>query len=256
MAKNYGFTKEEALAELKRRGVDTSKYENSVAAGPAEAPATPLTPGSEGRARIELGIGPVTNAQRNMFSAEGGADRTRRRNPFNEHPVRSFLSSLDNGKAAEWAGFSLDPIARGTPGKGQQDFQDYDQAAKSFEAAILPIMSGAAVTPSEAQRQIRSNLPAWGDTPLTLERKATNRAMMANAAAELVGKPRPFPKVGVWDSAGDKAGSQPRPGQPDARAGSAPAAKRAPVKVQTVEQAKALPPGTVFITPDGRTKVR
>lgn len=184
--------------------------------GPENAAAAPLTPGSEGRARIELGIGPVVNAQRNMFAAEGGGDRAKRHNPFNDHPVRSFLSSLDNGKLAEWAGFSLDPIARGAPGKGRQEFQDYDQASKSFEAAMLPIMSGAAVTPSEAQRQIRANEPAWGDTPLTLERKGTNRAMMANAAAELVGKPRPFPKVGVWDFHGEGSGSQPRAGQPAA----------------------------------------
>ena len=221
-AKNYGFTKEEALAELRSRGIDTKPYEASVTSGPAEAPAAALTPGSDARARIELGVGPVVNAQRNMYSAEGGGVRSQRKNPFNEAPVRSFLSSLDNGKAAEWLGFSMDTVARGTPGKNQQSFQDYDQASKSFESAILPIMSGAAVTPSEAQRQVRSNLPAWGDTPLTLERKATNRAMMANAAAELVGKPRPFPKVGVWDIMGGKPGSQPRAGQPNANAPAGP----------------------------------
>jgi len=30
----------------------------------------------------------------------------------------------------------------------------------------------------------------------------------------------------------------------------------APIRVRTVQQAMALPPGTVFITPDGRRKVR
>jgi hypothetical protein len=184
--------------------------------GPEDAPAAPLTPGAETRARFELGIGPVVNAQRNIYSAEGGGDRAKRHNPFNDAPVRSAISSLDNGKLAEWAGFSLDPLARGWPGKNQQSFQDYDQASKSFEASMLPILSGSAVTPSEAQRQIRARLPAWGDTPLTLERKATERAMMANAAAELVGKPRPFPKVGVWDFHGTGSGSQPRAGQPRA----------------------------------------
>ena len=41
----------------------------------------------------------------------------------------------------------------------------------------------------------------------------------------------------------------------DLGGGSAPAAK-APVRVTTPQQAMALPPGTVFITPDGRRKVR
>lgn len=220
MPKDYGFTKEEALAELKRRGVDTSQYESSMSAGPAEAPMAPMTPGSENRTRIGLGIGPVVNAQRNMFSAEGGGDRAKRKNPFNKDWGAKLLDGVDipipftSGPGGQSATFSpFDTVAKIW---GGQDYQDYDQASKSFEAAMMPIMSGAAVTPSEAQRQIRANLPELGDTPLTLERKATNRAMMANAAAELLGKPRPFPKVGVWDVQGGKAGSQPRAGAPRA----------------------------------------
>jgi hypothetical protein len=250
MAKDYGFTKEEALAELKRRGVDVSQYTQSVNAGPAEAPAAPLTPGSEGRARIELGIGPVVNAQRNMFAAEGGGDPKKRINPFNKQWGAKVVGDLDEGWIAQKIGLNLDPIAKAW---GGQQYQDYDQAAKSFEAAMLPIMSGAAVTTSEAQRQIRASLPELGDTEATLTRKATNRAMMANAAAELVGKPRPFPKVGVWDIQGTRPGSQPRAGQPSPNASATP---KAPVRVRNAQEAMQLAPGTVFITPDGRQKVR
>lgn len=213
MPKDYGFTKEEALAELKRRGVNVSQYEQSVGRGPEDAPSAPLTAGSDSRARIELGIGPVVNAQRNIFSAEGGGDRSKRINPFNKQWGAKLLDDFDESFVGSKLGLPLDPIAKVW---GGQQYQDYDQANKSFEAAMLPIMSGAAVTPSEAQRQIRANLASLGDTPLTLERKATNRAMMANAAAELIGKPRPFPKVGVWDFKGQSSGSQPREGQPNA----------------------------------------
>jgi hypothetical protein len=91
--------------------------------------------------------------------------------------------------------------------------QDYEQASKSFESAFLPILSGAAVTPTEASRMIKAALPELGDTPATLARKATNRAMMINGAADLRGAPRPFPKVGTLDLSGSQPGSQPRAGQ-------------------------------------------
>lgn len=44
------------------------------------------------------------------------------------------------------------------------------------------------------------------------------------------------------------------PAQPGAAPAAAPASE--PVRVTTIEEARALPPGTVFITPDGRRKVR
>jgi hypothetical protein len=222
------------------------------ATGNSDTPFAAMTPGSEARARVTLGLGPVVNAQRNMFSAEGGGDRSKRINPFNKQWGAKLIGDLDEGWLAQKAGISLDPIAKAW---GGQQYQDYDQAAKSFEAAMLPIMSGAAVTSTEAQRQIRANLPELGDTTLTLERKGTNRAMMANAAADLAGRPRPFPKVGTWDFKGSQSGSQPRSGQPAAPNTNG-AAPKPPVRVKTVQEAMALPRGTVFVTPDGRQKVR
>jgi len=118
------------------------------------------------------------------------------------------FTSGSGGQSAKFSPF--DALAKTV---GGQDYQDYEQAAKTFEAAMLPIISGAAVTESEARRQIRANLPEFGDTPQTLSRKATNRAMMLNAAADLLGVPRPFPKVGTMDLPGTRPGSQPRPGQ-------------------------------------------
>jgi len=240
MAKNYSFTREEALAELKRRGVDTSEFERSAPATPGDEPLAPLTPGAEARTRLGMGLGPMVEGQRQMYRSEEWAPKAggQRKpvNPLNQQWGAALIDALDNNAVARWVGIDTNPLARSV---GGQQYQDYDQAMKSYEAAVLPIMSGAAVTQTEAQRLVRADLPQLGDTPATLAKKATNRAMKINAAADLVGRPRPFPKVGTWR-----------------QGASAPAASGAPVRVRSIDEARALAPGTVFITPDGRRKVR
>lgn len=177
-----------------------------VASAP-DAPMAPLTPGSESRTRVALGLGPAIQAQKQFYQSEGwkppvdGApgSATMGSNPFNNDWGARVLESIpfDNGA-----------IARAV---GGQDYQSYEQASKSFESAFLPILSGAAVTPSEAQRMIRANLPQINDTPEMLATKARNRAMMINAAADLAGKPRPFPKVGIMDMTGGPTSGAPAP---------------------------------------------
>lgn len=167
------------------RGGKWTPLDNQSA--PADAPAAPMTPGADSRVRLSLGFGPAVTAQRGMDAAEtAGGERT---NPLNSDWGAATLDAIP-----DWG--LLSPTARVV---GGEDYQRYTQAAKSFEAAVLPVLSGAAVTDSEASRQIRANLPELGDTPQTLERKALNRSMMLNVAADLLGRPRPFPKVGTWD---------------------------------------------------------
>lgn len=148
-----------------------------------------MTPGAESRVRLGLGFGPAVTAQRGMETAEAGGPNGTRTNPLNRDWGAATLDAIP-----DWG--LLSPAARTW---GGDDYQQYTQAAKSFEAAVLPVLSGAAVTESEASRQIRANLPELGDTPQTLERKARNRSMMLNAAADLLGRPRPFPAIGTWD---------------------------------------------------------
>ena len=169
----------------------------------SDAPIAPLTPGSESRTRLALGLGPAIEAQKQFYRSEGWkppvpgkpGSSSAGHNPFNTDWGARMLESIpfDNGAVARAA--------------GGQDYQDYEQASKSFESAFLPILSGAAVTPSEAQRMIRANLPQINDTPETLAKKARMRAMMINAAADLAGKPRPFPKVGIMDLGGGSTSS-------------------------------------------------
>ena len=170
--------------------------EESIAPVSADAPAAALTPGSESRTRVALGLGPAVEAQKRMYAAEGWKpdapnplDR-RGHNPFSKDWHARVLEAVpwDGGAAARWA--------------GGQDYQDYEQAAKTFESAFLPILSGAAVTPSEAQRMMRAAVPQMNDTPAILAQKAKQRAQMINAAADLAGRPRPFPKNGTIDMGG------------------------------------------------------
>lgn len=191
---------------------------------PSNATLEPLTPGAEARSRLALGLGPSINAQRQMYRSEQWKPENigTGRNALGKNPYGSnFFPNADNivpnwlARAAEAVPFDGGAAARVL---GGQDYQDYEQAAKTFEAAFMPILSGAAVTESEAKRMIRANLPQLGDTPQTLAKKATNRAMMINAAADLLGRPRPFPKVGIMDlgqgSRPPAAPAKPSSGQP------------------------------------------
>lgn len=81
---------------------------------------------------------------------------------------------------------------------GGGDYQEYEQGAASFEAEVMPLKSGAAVSPSEAERQIKAALPELGDSPENLKRKAYTRATMLNAVAQMKGLPLPYPNVPTW----------------------------------------------------------
>lgn len=142
----------------------------------------------DAKTRINLALEPAVNAQDQMARSEGrGTEKPI--NPFNEDwGATLMMGEGDNGSAFDAIGKTW----------GGQDFQDYLQASKSFESGIIPIFSGAAVTPSEASRFIKANLPELGDSPKTLEAKARNRASIMNSAARLTGQPTPFPDVPTW----------------------------------------------------------
>ncbi|MBS0368871.1 MAG: hypothetical protein JSS57_06685 [Proteobacteria bacterium] len=151
--------------------------------------------GPEARVRFGLGLGPTIEAQKNLFAAEGWNSSPENRlgkNPYDNFGARTANMLTTPSKEGQIIG----PL-RTEMGKkiGGQNYQNYVQAAKSFEAAFMPILSGAAVTESEAQRMIKASLPEPGDSPQTLSRKAKNRAMMINGAAELMGQPKPFPRI-------------------------------------------------------------
>jgi hypothetical protein len=149
------------------------------------------TMSADARVRVAAGLGPAIEAQKNLYSTEQWNQSPQKPNGHN--PLNAFGPGLATMIAGDE---SPGPIRNALAKQiGGQSYQDYTQAAKTFESAFLPILSGASVTASEAQRMIRASLPQMGDSPETLAKKAKNRAMMINGMAELMGNPPPFPRT-------------------------------------------------------------
>lgn len=147
------------------------------------------------RGRMDLGLAPMVEAQQGMDAIE------RRGNPY------SLSQNPDNAAAKALSGVGLDipslgvnfhPFEGAAKALGGEDYQKYQQAAAAFESQLMPIMSGAAVSPSEAQRQVRAGLPELGDSPATLKQKSHTRMQMLNGAAKARGQPLPYPHVPTW----------------------------------------------------------
>lgn len=140
------------------------------------------------RGRLAMGMGPMVQAQEDMTAAE------RSGNPLQKDWGATVLGSIGlNAGPVQWQPF--DDIAKAW---GGNDYQGYVQAAKAFESQLMPIMSGAAVSPSEAQRQIRAALPELGDSPEILEKKSRTRQMMLNGAAKMMAAQLPYPNVPTY----------------------------------------------------------
>lgn len=247
------------LAPMKGGGVKVLK--------PAQQPEASM------RGRLAMGLAPMIQAQQTMRAME------QKENPLNRDWGAATLDSVDipipftsgsGGQSVKWS--PLDPLARSV---GGQDYQSYTQAAKAFESQLMPIMSGAAVSPSEAERQIKAALPEMGDTPKTLADKARTRAMMLNGAAQTMNLPLPYPDIPTFGvnteelpAAGFGGDTPPRPdtaslpqaglatyrkrftsGQIDQKAPQGSAAN--PFLARTMEQAERLPQGSHVILPDG-----
>ncbi len=163
------------------------------------------TAGADSRTRLLLGLDPAVQAQKNLFEEEQWNQSSE--SPGGSNPNDNFRGMVSNMLAPENPDDTLRVMA--SKRVGGDRLARYKQAAASFETAFLPILSGAAVTPTEGARMVKASLPAPGDTPEILARKATNRAMMINGAAKLLGQPMPFPKVGAMEFGGKPAAAGP-----------------------------------------------
>lgn len=160
---------------------------------PLEAGGKPLVQEASQRGRMDLGLAPMVSAHQRMLNTEKVG------NPF------SLDTNPDNA-AAKFVGdigvsvgqndfYPFEGVAKKV---GGQDYQNYEQAASAFEAQLMPIMSGAAVSPSEARRQIKAALPALGDSPAILAQKAATREEMLNGAAKARQIALPYPNRPTW----------------------------------------------------------
>lgn len=142
------------------------------------------------RARVAISFEPALEASQLLDSMEEGGYR-----PHHDWGAAS-LDALDLGTGL------LDAPARVAGGLDLQsdqrgDYGRYESARRAFESAILPILSGAAVTESEARRLIRAAIPGVGDSDTVLADKSRRRQQMLNGAAVIGGRDLPFPDAGV-----------------------------------------------------------
>jgi hypothetical protein len=188
-----------------------------VSAGPSKAGAVSggidptdtkgVQASAEQRGRINITFDPALEAHRAMVRLEG-----QKGNVFNKEW---------GARLAEAVPFDSGSVARAI---GGQDYQDYESASRAFESAMLPILSGAAVTDSEAKRLIRAVQPQLNDSNETLRDKARRREQMLNGAGAALGGPSPFPNSranrGPAGATGPLAGVSPlrRPGGPQYKA--------------------------------------
>lgn len=194
----------------------------------------PLTSAPSALVPMNLGFGPAVEAQKNLYKAQGWNTPKGYSNPI--------TSSL--GTVAAEVTKDLPVVGQFAPLMGDTRYREYLQSRKAMEAALLPIFSGAAVTPTEAMRQVSGNLPAASDVdPSVARRKTVNRSMMLNGIADMQGQPRPFPKVGALYP-NPKQG---QPGQPFV-VNTPPSAVKS---IKTEAEYEALAPGEAYIDPDG-----
>ena len=176
------------------------------------AQADPTDPGgikasAEQRGRVMFSADPLVSAARDLQQIERTPTGAYR-NPFSTPgqqrtgPLGGIQNMLDAAGNTFAANTSRSAATREDAGPwaqtlanavGGEDFQLANQAYGTFEASILPIFSGAAVTASEASRFLRANIPVPGETPEVVRRKERNRKQMANAAAAIIGQQAPFP---------------------------------------------------------------
>lgn len=197
-----------------KTGIQKSTGQRVVRKGgqwvPVQTGGKPQVQEASMRGRMDIGLAPMVQAQQDMTATEG------RGNPFS-------LSKNPDNAAAKFVGdigltvgsndfYPFQGVAKSV---GGQDYQDYEQAASAFEAQLMPIMSGAAVSPSEARRQIKAALPSLGDSPETLTKKSATRQQMLNGAAKARGLKLPYPDQPTWGINTEKvpAGSAPQQGQ-------------------------------------------
>lgn len=218
-----------------------------IEAGGGGTEAAPMV-GADARARFMINLGPLQSAQANMERMDGEGYN------LNQDWGAAALEAIpfDGGFAARVA--------------GREDYNAYTQAAKTFEAAIMPIMSGAAVTPSEAQRLIRAALPQPGDSPEVLAQKSAQRRQMINAVAQGIGQDAPYsdpamqtdqyglPEYGI--AGGQEIAVSPIAGGPSAGPAGPGSGPDSPVDISglSASDLMALQPGQYIRFPDGRVE--
>ncbi len=147
--------------------------------------------GPDQRARVAITLDPALEAAQALERME--ADAVQRQGSHGSNTPLGQDWGARMAEAIPWDGGTVARVV------GGEDYNAYTSASSAFEAAMLPILSGAAVTESEAQRVVRAVLPRQGDTREVLQQKARRRRQMLNGAALIGGRELPYPDEQVAD---------------------------------------------------------
>jgi hypothetical protein len=118
-----------------------------------------------------------------------------------------------------------------------------EQAQRDFVNAVLRQESGAAIAESEFENAKKQYFPAVGDSKEVLAQKARNRELAVQ---------------GFKNQAGPYSFSAPPQQQQQQQQSTSPTPQNSGgvPSVRSVEEAMKLPPGTIFVDPNGRRRVR
>ena len=174
----------------------------------APKPAKPLI-GAESMARVAAGLPTakqavagirslVFNSKGTMLSAPGYDPG----NDFGAGVIQDLGYFPVVGGAIRGA---TEPLSRIV---GGADYQKFEDSYSAYEAAILPIMSGAAVTDTEALRQLRAVRIKSGDNKETKERKVKAMELQVQGL-EMAARGDVDGFLGLLDQAGEIAGTGP-----------------------------------------------
>lgn len=125
--------------------------------------------GAEAMARAATGLPGIKAANQQLDELFSSGVR------FNNAPGRGPVEAARNVAAStiDALPFGLGNFAEKALGTDERDL--LVRAASSYESVLLPILSGAAVTPSEAKRQLKAAIPQPGDSDAVLKAKADHR---------------------------------------------------------------------------------
>lgn len=190
-----------------------------VPGGPAD-PAKLKTP-SEGDKKAAVMFGSMVNAEQMLAAMpKGGTDTA--------STTQAVLGS--------------NPV---TSGLQSDEYRKYESAGLRWAANLLYLKSGATATPDEIRSTWKQFFPQRGDGDDVKAQKAQARGEEMRTVA------------GTYSLDASKIPqhlSAPPQGAPGAAP--QPGGQAAPVRVNSPQEALALAPGTPFMTPDGRVKVR
>lgn len=129
-----------------------------------------------------------------------------------------------------------------------EKWRGYQAGAREWIASLLRKDTGAAVTDTEFKMYFNTYFPQPGDSADVQKQKLERRVAEASKLRAASGPAFDKMSPGFDQEMGDRLKMQ--------EGAAAPGTPSGPVRVNTPEEAMRLPPGTKFLTPDGKVKVR